>query len=492
LADRRRPSLADRRRPSLPLIGIGSLQRRLTLTYTAALAVGLLVFSLVSFAAIDRTLENSLDARLAATTRAFATTAAGHVTSARVDARVVRRLLTELGIQQNGAVFTAHGAVAMQSVVVPPGVAGVARDAGSDAITYATVPSDGGLRVAALRVSSGSGDAATVVLWRPVDVIVDYERIAVTIFAAAGLAIVVLALFAGSAIVGRGLAPLGTMAEAASEIEAHDLTLRLSNRALDDELRAFADTFDRMLERLQSAFRRQRQFTADASHDLRAPLAVIRAEADLALARAREGGADDESFRSIRDEVLELDRLIDALLSAARADEGPVNATAIDLADVAARAAERLRPFAQSRSVRLAIDIARPAVVLGDAAIVERVLVSLLHNGIKFSPPGGTVAVAASAAADLVSLVVRDDGPGFSDAGLRHGFDRFWKDDAARGRGGSGTGLGLAIAKSAVERVGGSIHLRNGDEGGAEIETMFRTIPRDRRSRSRQSHLGAS
>jgi signal transduction histidine kinase len=453
-----------------------SLQRRLTITYTAALAVGLLVFSLLSFAAIDRTLENSLDARLAASTRAFAATAAGQVTNSHVDAAVVRHLLTELGIQQNGAIFAARGAVAMQSVVVPPGVARVARNAISDAITYATVPADGGLRVAALRVSSGSGHAATVVLWRPLDVIVDYERVAVTIFAVAGLVIVVLAFFAGSAIAGRGLEPLATMAAVASEIEAHDLKRRLSNGAWDDELRAFADTFDRMLERLQSAFRRQRQFTADASHDLRAPLAVIRAEADLALARTHADSADTESFRSIRDEVLELDRLIESLLSAARADEGPINATAIDLADVAARVAERLRTFAQSRSVELAIDVAPPALVLGDADIVERVLISILHNGIKFSPRKGTVFVRASEpTATTISLIVRDEGPGFSDAALRHAFDRFWKDDAARGRG--GTGLGLAIAKSAVERVGGCVRLRNAGEGGAEIETVFPTVP---------------
>ena len=233
-------------------------------------------------------------------------------------------------------------------------------------------------------------------LWRPLDVIGDYERIAITIFAAAGIVIVILALFAGSAIAGRGLEPLATMAAVASEIEAHDLTRRLSNGAWDVELRAFADTFDRMLERLESAFRRQRQFTADASHDLRAPLAVIRAEADLSLARTRKDAADTESFRSIRDEVLELDRLIESLLSAARADDGPINATAIDLADVAARVAERLRTFAQSRSVELAIDVAPPALVLGDADIVERVLISILHNGIKFSPRKGTVFVRAS------------------------------------------------------------------------------------------------
>lgn len=448
-----------------------SLRRRLTATYTAALAAGLLIFAVVSLSTIDRTLRGALDLRLAATTRAFAAIADGRIAAAHVKRNVVRRLLAELGIQQNGAILTARGAIAMQSVIVPAGVVRFARGVRGDDIQFATIPGDGGLRVAALRIAGAPGTWATAVLWRPIDVIDDYERIAVTIFAIASIIIIAAAFVAGSAIVARGLAPLGTMASAASAIEAHDLARRLDNGAWDAELRDFAATFDRMLERLQSAFQRQRQFTADASHDLRAPLAVIAAEADLALARARDGALDAESFRSIREEVLELDRLLDALLSAARADEGPLNALPIDLAEVAERAADRLRPFARSRGVRIAIDIARPAVVTGDAETVERVIVSLVHNGIKYSPPEGTVSLSVGGGDGAVSLYVRDQGPGFSDAALRHAFDRFWKDDAARGRG--GTGLGLAIARTAVERIGGCVRLRNVGAGGAEVETVF-------------------
>ncbi len=448
--------------------GRRSLRRRLTLTLTAALGVGLLIFAFVSLATIDRTLKNTLDARLATTARAFAATAAGHVTEARVDAATVRRLIGELGIAQNGAIVTARGAIAMRSVVVPDAVARVAQHASGDMLTFVTVPDEGGLRVAALPIP---GDAASIVLWRPIDVIRDYEGIAESIFAVASLLIIAVTLLAASIIVDRGLRPLVTMTAIASEIEAHDLSRRLGNREWDLELRDFAATFDRMLDRLQSAFGRQRQFTADASHDLRAPLAVMRAEADLALARPREAVADDLAFRSIRDEILELDELIDTLLLAARADAGPVKATPIDLADLAARATSRLTPFARSRSVRIVNAIVVPVLIVGDADVLERVVISLLHNGIKFSPPGGTVSLCTLDSTRTVSLIVRDDGPGFSDAALAHAFDRFWKDDSARGR--SGTGLGLAIAKSAVERAGGTILIRNVRAGGAEIETVF-------------------
>ena len=249
------------------------------------------------------------------------------------------------------------------------------------------------------------------------------------------------------------------------------LSRRLSNSSWDEELRKFAATFDRMLDRLQSAFHRQRQFTADASHDLRGPLAVIRAEVDLALARSRDGETDEAAFRSIRDEVMEFDRLLEGLLLAARADAGPLKSTAIDLADLAARATGRLQPFAISRHVHISNDIKTAPVIVGDAEILERVLISLLHNGIKFSPPDGTVSLCVLDSTKTVSLIVRDEGPGFSNEALKNAFERFWRDDAARGR--SGTGLGLAIAKTAVERVGGSILIRNVRSGGAEIETVF-------------------
>jgi signal transduction histidine kinase len=447
-----------------------SLRGRLTITYTAALAVGLLAFGAFSLAAIDRNLKSSLDARLATTLHAFALTAAGHIGGSTLDAGVTRRLVSELGIQQNGAILERNGAVAMQSGALPSSVLRFAWKTAGKETSYATVGGVDGFRVADQLVP-GSGNAATLVVWKPIDVIDDYERIAVTVFGAASLAIVAIAFVAGSFIVKRGLMPLEAMAAVASEIEAHDLTRRLSNSRWDQELQTFAATFDRMLERLGSAFASQRQFTADASHDLRAPLAVMRAEVDLALARSRDPQCDEASLLSIRDEVLELDRLLEALLLAARADSAPLRSAEIDVVELAARASDRLEPFAVSRSVRIMNSVAAIPPIVGDVDVLERVLISLLHNGIKFSPQNGTVSLCARESSGTVSLLVRDEGSGFSDEALKFACDRFWKDDTARGR--SGTGLGLAVAKSAVERVGGSIAIRNRLAGGAEVETVF-------------------
>jgi signal transduction histidine kinase len=448
----------------------GSLRRRLTITYTAALAVGLSIFAVVSLATIDQNLKSTLDARLGTTVRALAATAAGRVGRSKLDPTIVRRLFGELGIQQNGAIVESGGKVVLQNGVVPDAVLRFVRADTGSAVTYATVPGSGGLRVAGARVA-GPGVAATVVVWRPIDVIADYERIALVTLAATSLVIILAAFAAGTLIVERGLQPLRAMTLVASEIEAFDLTRRLDNGDWDDELRTFARTFDRMLDRLDSAFQRQRQFTADASHDLRAPLSVMRAEADLALARARRPDFDEASFESIRDEVVELDRLLEGLLLSARADAEPFQPKPIDLVGLAARASGRLQPFALSRSVHIANAVEASPPISGDAEILERMLMSLLHNGIKFSPENGTVSLCVRASADAVSLIVRDEGPGFSNDALEFACDRFWKGDTARGRG--GTGLGLAIAKSAVERVGGSIAIRNTHDGGAEVETSF-------------------
>jgi signal transduction histidine kinase len=448
----------------------GSLRGRLTLTYTAALAVGLIVFAAFSLSTIDQNLRNTLDARLSATIRAFTSTLSGRSADSLSDSAIVRRLRDDLGLEQEGAIVAGDRGVALRNGALPRSVIALARAGDNASTTFTTIPENGGLRVATIHVAGPAG-GATLAVWRPLDVIADYERIALATLLGASLVIVLAAFVAGTIIVDRGLGPLREMAAVASEIEAHDLTRRLGNDAWYAELREFAATFDRMLDRLQAAFARQRQFTADASHDLRAPLAVMRAETDLALARKRSPDEDRQSLLSIQDEIRELDRLLEALLLSARADAEPIGSTPVDLVDLAARAGTRLEPFARSRGVRIANEVRVAPEITGNAEILERVLASLLHNGIKFSPDNGTVSMFVSDGPESVSLLIRDQGPGFSHDALELAFERFWKDDSARGR--SGTGLGLAIAKSAVERIGGSIAIRNAQSGGAEVEATF-------------------
>lgn len=438
-------------------------------TYTAILAIGLALFSVLTLAAIDVTMHRTLDARLATTARAFAATAGSHIAQANT-ARVRDRLLSVLGIQQNGAILLGNGTVVMESNAVPRAVASSTTRGANDETPFTTVQgTDGDLRVDVLHLAGST--PAVAVLWRPLDVVEDDERIAGITLTVTSLVLLACAMALGGTILERALRPLREMAAIASEIEARDLSRRLGKQDWDDELREFAATFDRMLDRLESAFLRQREFTADASHDLRAPLSVMRAEVDLALALPRNPVSDAKALLSFREEVQELDQLVDALLLAARADAGMLDHIVISFKETLERAIERITPFAASQAVRIVKDVALTSSLIGSSDIIERVIISLLHNGIKFSPRGGTVKVEAAESIEAVSLTIADEGGGFTDEALAHAFDRFWKGDRARGR--SGSGLGLSIAKTAVERVGGSIQIRNSERGGAKIEVSL-------------------
>jgi signal transduction histidine kinase len=439
-----------------------SLCKRLTVTVTVVLAAGLTILSLVSLFAIDQTLRTTLDSRLATTERAFVATAQGRALSPTVR----RRLLAVFGVQQNGALIADDGAVLMQSAEVPEVVLAAARTDGGTTPRFFTAVKGTSIRCIAEKLRLSSGRSVIALLWRPLDVVGDYESIAAITFGLAGFAILSITGLLMHRIMLRGLQPLHSIASVASEIEAHDLSRRVAGSTWDVELQELAATFDRMLDRLESAFRRQRQFTADASHELRAPLSVIFAEVDLALRDSRDREANRDAFASIRDEVRALEGLIDALLAAARADGGTVSLQRIDLCDVWTRIAQRVRPFAFTHDVSIDGVVSKDTVI-ADPEILVSVLLSLLHNAVKFSPPGGTVRIQAEPVGRTVILTILDEGKGFSDTALNRAFDRFWRDDAARGRGGAG--LGLAIAKAAMERMGGSISIANGASKGALV-----------------------
>lgn len=176
---------------------------------------------------------------------------------------------------------------------------------------------------------------------------------------------------------------------------------------------------------------------------------------------------------SIRAEVEELDGLIDGMLHIARLEAEPIASSRFDLSEVSLAAIKRMVKFAAARSVQIRSDIT-PQYAVGNGELLERVIASLLHNAVKFAPVDGHVELILTAAGACAELSVRDDGPGFSEKALRHAFDRFWRDDAARSRGGSG--LGLAIAQAAVQRFGGEIRLKNLVSGGAQVIVILPTV----------------
>ena len=452
------------------MLGRG-LRTRLTLTYTIALFVGLVAFAVLADALLDRTFEIGLDQSLRQCARGIAAISDNSENAFAFDAGDRSQIAQIIGTKLDGAIVTKDGNVAASSATaVPPEILALATRAGEPARLTTVIVSgqNDAVRVAAEPLVRNGQTVGYALAWRSADPTEEIDRPAMLAFLVTIPVIVILAALAGGAIAQRGLKPLAAMADIASDIEAHDLSRRLHAPPTDDELGRLCATFDRMLDRLAGAFERQRRFTADASHELRAPLSVIRAEADLALRKPRDGPEYRRALASIAAESDRLQVLIGDLLAVARADERTSEARVpVDVGDLARAAARRLTPVAQTKSVALVSDVAGAHTVLGDYDAIARVPVVLLDNAVKYAPYGGHVSISVGREDGSVVMLVKDDGPGFSPSGLNQATHRFWRDDAARSRGGSG--LGLAIARAIVEQAGGSLEIANSAGGGAMI-----------------------
>ncbi|GIW20027.1 MAG: hypothetical protein KatS3mg065_0323 [Chloroflexota bacterium] len=224
----------------------------------------------------------------------------------------------------------------------------------------------------------------------------------------------------------------------------------------------------RSLDAQRTALRRQRQFAADASHELRTPIAVIGSAVEYLRRHPEQTiGAAREVLDDIAAEATRLGRLVDDLLLLARSDSGAVSLerVPVDLGAVVEEAVASMAPLAEERGVRVEVR-AGAVLVEGDPLRLRQLVANLLDNAIRHAPPGGRVWVNVEAEPGRVRLVVEDDGPGIRPEHLPRVFDRFWR---APGAPGEGSGLGLAIAAWIVERHQGRIEAANRPEGGARF-----------------------
>ena len=273
----------------------------------------------------------------------------------------------------------------------------------------------------------------------------------------------------------RALAPVAHMTDAVQAITVESLDRRLELPPADDELRRLASTFNDMLARLQSAVNDIVRFTADASHELRTPVALIRTTAELSLRQARTPG----EYRQALDEVLDYARhmsgLVEDLLILARSDAGldPAGREAVDIGALAAAAGREVQPLADRRSVHLGLEPpSEPFIVRGNGQSLHRLLLILLDNALRYTPPGGHVDLRVRPAsrdgdtAPGVLIEVSDDGIGLDPVDGPRLFERFYRGARARRHAPDGSGLGLAIAQTIVNLHGGSIAVTAVDPAG--------------------------
>jgi heavy metal sensor kinase len=268
------------------------------------------------------------------------------------------------------------------------------------------------------------------------------------------------------------LKPLSRFAAAAREIDVKTLERRLPTRGVDDELEDVARAFNGALARLEYAVGEMRQFSAALAHELRTPLAALRGEIELALGRLPVRDTNRDRFASQIEEIDRLKRLIEQILTLARAESGqiPLTFTRLDVGELAAALVEQLEPVAQARGIELACDRTAGAVVLGDEEWLRRLLINLLDNALKFTHEGGRVTVRVTRAGGTVAIEVRDTGVGIAPEDRPHVFERFFRSDPSRSSTTEGAGLGLSLVEWIVERHGGAITVESDPGEG----TVFR------------------
>jgi heavy metal sensor kinase len=259
------------------------------------------------------------------------------------------------------------------------------------------------------------------------------------------------------------LLPLARVAAAAHEINVQTLARRLPGRGVGDELDQVVEAFNGTLGRLEHAVGEMRQFSAALAHELRTPLAALRGEIELASRTSGASSAQRDGLASQMEEIDRLTRLIDHILTLARAESGQIRLThvPVNLTDLAASLVEQLEPIAAAKSIDLSCERSYAVVVNGDASWLQRLLLNLVDNALKFTKENGRVAVRVAREGDAARIDVRDTGVGLSPADAQQVFERFFRGDPARSSSNEGAGLGLSLVEWIAAQHGGTVTVQS-------------------------------
>jgi heavy metal sensor kinase len=303
-----------------------------------------------------------------------------------------------------------------------------------------------------------------------------------SVFYLAFPAILVVSMFAGYIMARRSLAPVDGMRRAADQLSATDLSHRLEVPDVRDELHDLAETFNRMLTRLEDAFERQRRFNSDVSHELRTPLTAIRGEAELALRRTRTADEYRVALETIQKESISMGATVEDLLLLARAETGGLPTTrsqvkTVEFLEAAAAKAEQLGKKKQIQ-IKVVTDRA-PKVFLGAENYLALALGNLLSNAVKHSPESGQVTLTCQKSlSGGLTFSVSDHGEGIPQVLLERIFDPFFRVDTARNRIAGGVGIGLSLARALARLHGGDVRAESAQGRGSQFHlTIAQALP---------------
>ncbi len=450
-----------------------SIRARLALWYAAVLLGGLAMLGAGIWLMVSHSLRDSLDETLNEHAQGVITVLQSENLPERP--RHLSEELNEYVLAAPGGdlmeVRDSHGRslVASKTVVMPP----------ADALhaTMFGVQSTASRRYRTLiTTTSVKGETYRILVATPLDPTEATLRRVRLLLLWASPAVLMLASLGGYWFSRSALSPVDEMTKAARSIGIQNLSQRLTEPATGDELQRLAETWNEMLARLEAAVKRLSQFTADASHELRTPIALIRTTAELTLRRERTTETYREALSQIVAESEKTAKLVEDLLLLARADAGRMSLPLerVELTPLVRDVYQQGQVLAEAKQLELSADLPEePVFVEANDPALRRMLLLLLDNALKYTPAGGHITLSVDRGPSSATIAVRDTGVGIPQAALPHVFERFYRVDESRNRDAGGTGLGLSIAKWIAERHHASLDAESVVGEGSVFKIRF-------------------
>jgi two-component system, OmpR family, sensor kinase len=444
---------------------LGTTRGRLIAFSVAILAVALLITDGAVLGSLSLAESTDTDAVLVAQSRVLASTLEdvnGRLNLDTVDIPGE----TQTGIAVDAAVVSSSGVLAQTTAqpLATATLASLARQArAAQGPVWADLVDSRGVprRAYAVPLSATSDPSAVLVVSRSVQEARSTQQRTLLLLLLVSAILLLVGGMLANWLAGRVLRPVRTIAGLARSISEHDLHRRVEVSVPPDELGELVDTFNSMLSRLDASFESLRRFTSDASHELRAPLALMRSELEGTLTRNRSREEYKRVLVALHGEVDHLSRLADHLLILARADAGVLvpEAEDIDVADFLHEVGARWESVAEQQGLRIEVSAPPSGRMRADPRLIRRVLDNLLDNAVRHGPKGTAVLLRGYPSEGGWNLEVADQGPGVPAEHRDQLFLRFARLDSARTREGGGAGLGLALSAAIARAHGGSLTL---------------------------------
>ncbi len=459
---------------------LNSVRTRLTLWYAAVLAVSLIAFALLVYYAAANVFYERQDESLRSTAETVASAYIQELEEEQSIAKANEVVLAEMVFPNRyvevtnsaGQVVAWSGNLAGHVLPIPQQTL---SDARQRSISFAVI---NGLRVAIVPLSPNK-DLGYAAVAEPLTVIDEGLRRLRRYFFAGVPLILLLASGGGYLLARKSLSPISLMDQQTRRITADSLSSRLDVTNKRDELGGLATTINDLLARLENSFKQQQRFVADASHELRTPLAVLRGETEVALAQPREIDDYKASLSLIEDEAERLSRIVEDLFILARQpfDAPAIMKERVSLDEVVAECARAAKVLAARKDLKLTVNAGKPLSMLGDDELLQRMILNLLDNAVKYTPAGGEVSLDLATHNGDARITVRDTGIGIPERDQPHVFDRFYRVDKARSRAMGGAGLGLSIAHWIAEAHGGTIGVESSAGRGSVFTVKLPIAP---------------